>query len=128
MFLTKKHLPRRTFLRGIGVTLALPLLDSMVPAQTPLAKTAAAGSPRLGFVYIPHGAIMDQWTPKTEGSSFEFTRILKPMEPYRDRLNIISALGHKAADTTAVHSLSPTTPLSESPSRPRASTLSPASP
>src|SRR5579863_9283490 len=112
MFVTKKHLPRRTFLRGVGVTLALPLLDSMVPAQTLLKKTAAAGSPRLGFVYIPHGAIMDQWTPKTEGTDFEIPRILKPMEPFRDRLNIISALGHKAADTTAVHSLSPTTWLS----------------
>ncbi len=112
MFLTQKHIPRRTFLRGVGVTLALPLLDSMVPAQTPLARTAAAGSPRLGFVYVPHGAIMDQWTPKTEGPDFEFTRILKPLEPFRDRLNIISALGHKAADTTAVHSLSPTTWLS----------------
>ncbi|HEY4361071.1 MAG TPA: DUF1552 domain-containing protein [Bryobacteraceae bacterium] len=112
MFLAKKHIPRRTFLRGVGVTLALPLLDSMVPAQTPLAKTAAAGSPRLGFVYVPHGAIMDQWTPKTEGTGFEFTRVLKPLEPFRDRLNVISALGHKAADTTAVHSLSPTTWLS----------------
>ena len=116
MFLAKKHIPRRTFLRGtlrgVGVTLALPLLESMVPAQTPLARTAAAGSPRLGFVYVPHGAIMDQWTPKTEGPDFEFTRILKPLEPFRDRLNIISALGHKAADTTAVHSLSPTTWLS----------------
>jgi Protein of unknown function (DUF1552) len=112
MFLTQKHIPRRTFLRGVGVTLALPLLDSMVPAQTPLSSTAAAGSPRLGFVYVPHGAIMDQWTPKTEGPDFEFTRILKPLEPFRDRLNIVSALGHKAADTTAVHSLSPTTWLS----------------
>src|SRR5579871_1193228 len=112
MFITKTHLPRRTFLRGMGVALALPLLDAMLPAQTLLKKTAAAGSPRLGFVYVPHGAIMDQWTPAAEGASFEFTRILKPLEPYRDRVNVVSGLGHRAADSTAVHSLSPTTWLS----------------
>src|SRR5687768_17434751 len=112
MFITKKHLPRRTFLQGMGVTLALPLLDSMVPARTLWAQTAAKASPRLGFVYIPHGAIMDKWTPATEGAGFEFTPILKPLEPFRDRLNVVSGLGHKAADTTAVHSLSPTTWLS----------------
>jgi hypothetical protein len=112
MFVTKKHLPRRTFLRGVGVTLALPLLDSMLPAQTPLVRTAANPAPRLGFVYVPHGAIMDQWTPAKEGKDFEITRILKPLEPYRDRLNVISGLGHRAADSTAVHSLSPTTWLS----------------
>ena len=112
MFVTKKHLPRRTFLKGIGVSLALPLLDSMIPARTLLAQTAAKPLARLGFVYIPHGAIMAQWTPSTEGAGFEFTPILKPLEPFRDRLNVISGLGHRAADTTAVHSLSPTTWLS----------------
>ncbi len=112
MLITKKHLPRRTFLRGVGVTLALPLLDSMLPAQTAIRKTAAAPSPRLGFVYVPHGAIMDKWTPATEGAGFEFSPILKPLEPFRDRLNIVSGLGHRAADSTAVHSLSPTTWLS----------------
>jgi len=112
MFVTKKHVPRRTFLKGVGVSLALPLLDSMIPARTLLAQTAAKPLPRLGFVYIPHGAIMAQWTPSTEGAGFEFTPILKPLEPFRDRLNVISGLGHRAADTTAVHSLSPTTWLS----------------
>ena len=112
MFISKKHLPRRTFLRGVGVTLALPLLDSMVPAQTLLSKTAAKAPPRLGFVYIPHGAIMDKWTPATEGKGFEFTPILKPLEPYQDYVNVVSGLGHRAADSTAVHSLSPTTWLS----------------
>jgi len=112
MLITKKHLPRRTFLRGMGVTLALPLLDSMIPAQTLTRKTAAAASPRLGFVYVPHGAIMDKWTPATEGAGFEFSPILKSLEPFRDRLNIISGMGHRAADSTAVHSLSPTTWLS----------------
>jgi hypothetical protein len=112
MFVTKKHLPRRTFLKGVGVSLALPLLDSMVPARTLLAQTAARPLSRLGFVYVPHGAIMDKWTPATEGTGFEFTPILKPLEPFRDRLNVVSGLGHRAADTTAVHSLSPTTWLS----------------
>jgi Protein of unknown function (DUF1552) len=112
MFVTKKHLPRRTFLKGVGVSLALPLLDSMIPARTLLAQTAARPLPRLGFVYVPHGAIMDKWTPATEGAGFEFTPILKPLEPFRDRLNVVSGLGHRAADTTAVHSLSPTTWLS----------------
>ena len=112
MFITRKHLPRRTFLRGMGVTLALPLLDSMVPAHTLLAQTAARRMPRLGFIYVPHGAIMAQWTPATEGAGFEFTPILKPLEQFRDRVNVVSGLGHKAADTTAVHSLSPTTWLS----------------
>jgi hypothetical protein len=107
----KKHLPRRTFLKGMGVTMALPLLDAMVPALTAQTGTAKL-VPRLGFVYLPHGAIMDQWTPKQEGSGFEFTPILKPLEPYRNSINVVTGLHHKAADTTAVHSLSPTTWLS----------------
>ncbi|HEX7043659.1 MAG TPA: DUF1552 domain-containing protein [Burkholderiales bacterium] len=108
MFLTKKHLPRRTFLRGVGATLALPLLDSMVPA---FASNVKQG-PRLGFVYVPHGAIMSRFTPETVGRNFEFKDIVKPLEPFRDRLIIVSGLHHRAADTTAVHSLSPTTWLS----------------
>jgi len=112
MFITKKHLSRRTFLHAAGATLALPFLDSMVPALTAQVRTAANANPRLGFVYMPHGAIMDRWTPKTEGSGFEFTPILQSLEPFRDKLNIISGLGHQAADTTAVHSLSPATWLS----------------
>jgi hypothetical protein len=112
MFITKRSLPRRTFLRGVGASLALPLLDSMIPARTLLAQTAAKPLPRLGFVYVPHGAIMDKWTPATTGADFEFTPILKPLEPFRDYVNVVSGLGHRAADTTAVHSLSPTTWLS----------------
>ena len=68
--ITKKHLPRRTFLRGLGVTLSLPLLDSMVPAQTPLAKTPANPQIRLGLCFIPHGAVMSNWTPIGDGSDF----------------------------------------------------------
>src|SRR5436309_5378636 len=112
MFLTKKHLSRRAFLRGTGVAVGLPLLDAMIPARTLLAQTAASPAPRLSFVYLPHGAIMDQWTPKTEGTAFEFSPILESLKPFRDRLNIISGLAHAAADTSAVHSLSPTTWLS----------------
>jgi hypothetical protein len=112
MIITRKHLPRRTFLRGVSVTLALPLLDAMVPAHTVLARTPARRTPRLGFVYVPHGAIMDQWTPATTGSGFEFSPILKPLEPYREYVNVVTGLAHAAADTTAVHSLSPTTWLS----------------
>jgi hypothetical protein len=108
MFITRKHLHRRTFLRGIGATMALPLLDAMVPA---FANTAQR-RPRIGFVYVPHGAIMDRWTPDAAGKGFEFKPILKALEPYRDRLDIVSGLHHKAADSTAVHSLSPTTWLS----------------
>src|SRR6186713_3500407 len=92
MFITKKHLPRRTFLRGMGVSLALPLLDSMIPARTLLAQTAARPVARLGFVYFPHGAIMKSWTPATEGAGFEFSPILKPLEPFRNELRVLSGL------------------------------------
>jgi hypothetical protein len=95
-FITKKHLSRRTFLRGTGVTLALPLLESMVPAGTPLAQTAAAPKTRLGCIYVPHGATMDKWTPATEGTGFAFSEILQPLEPLRDRVCVISNLAHGA--------------------------------
>jgi hypothetical protein len=97
MFITKKHLPRRTFLHGMGASLALPLLDSMIPAQTAIKATAARPVSRLACIYIPHGATMDKWTPATEGTGFAFSEILKPLEPFRDRLNIISGLAHPAA-------------------------------
>lgn len=95
MFITKKHLSRRTMLRGLGTTLALPLLDAMIPAATALAQTAAAPKPRLGCIYIPHGATMDLWTPKTLGRDFEMSPILKPLEAYRDYLTVISNLAHR---------------------------------
>jgi hypothetical protein len=84
----------------------------MVPARTLLAQTAARPLPRLGFVYVPHGAIMNQWTPDKVGAGFDFKSILKPLEEHRQYLNVVTGLGHRAADTTAVHSLSPTTWLS----------------
>ena len=92
MFIHKTALPRRRILRGLGAALALPLLDAMVPALTPTVKTAAAPRKRLGCVYIPHGAIMDRWTPADAGSNFELTPILKPLEPFRDSLNIVTNL------------------------------------
>jgi hypothetical protein len=93
-FITKKHLSRRTFLQGAGVSLALPLLDSMVPAGTVLAQTAAAPKTRLGCIYIPHGATMDKWTPAGTGSSFQFSEILQPLEAFRDRVVVVSDLAH----------------------------------
>src|SRR5437870_4025729 len=100
MFITKRHLSRRTFLRGAGVTVALPLLESMVPAQTPLNRTAASPKSRLGCIYIPHGATMDHWTPATEGANFEVSEILKPLEPFRDRVCVVTGLAHPQAGPT----------------------------
>ena len=108
MFITQKHLPRRTVLRGLGASIALPLLDAMVPAFA----QSGASTQRLGFVYVPHGAIMDHWTPDEDGRGFTFKTTLEPLAPYRERLNVVSGLHHRAADSTAVHSLSPTTWLS----------------
>jgi uncharacterized protein DUF1552 len=97
MFITKLSLPRRTFLRGVGAALGLPLLESMMPALTALAKTAP--KPRLGFVYIPHGVIMDEWTPKSAGAGFEFTPILKPLEPFRQAMTVVSNLAAPSQNT-----------------------------
>ena len=84
MNVRKIQLPRRTFLRGMGATVALPLLDAMVPSFTALAKTAANPQRRFGAVYIPHGAIMERYTPKQAGAGFDFTPILKPLEPFKE--------------------------------------------
>jgi hypothetical protein len=92
MYISKRTIPRRLMLRGMGAALALPLLDAMVPALTPTVRTAAAARKRLGCVYIPHGAIMDRWTPAATGSGFEFTPILKPLEPFRDSITVVTNL------------------------------------
>ena len=94
MFITKKHLSRRTFLHGMGASIALPLLDSMVPAQTPVRNTAATPKTRFAAIYVPHGATMDKWTPATEGTGFTFTEILKPLESHRNHVNVVSGLAH----------------------------------
>ena len=118
MFITKKHLSRRTVLRGLGVSVALPLLDSMIPAQTPLAKTAANPAPYLGFMYFPLGAVMQYWTPGKEGKDFDFPNIVKPLEPFRKYVTIVSGLGNRAAESSAVHAITPGTWLSGVPPRP----------
>jgi hypothetical protein len=96
-YVTKKHLSRRTVLRGAGAAIALPFLESMIPAGMRTAR--AAGTPRARFasVYIPHGCVMSRWVPSTTGENFEFQPILKPLEPYRDRLNVVSGLKLPAA-------------------------------
>lgn len=103
MYLTKKHLPRRLLLKGAGASIALPLLDAMVPAQTALAQTAAAALPRVGFVYFPHGALRDEWEPPQIGRDFEFPFILEPLESLRDYVTVVSGLRNKAADGPIPH-------------------------
>ena len=98
MFITKKHLPRRTVLRGMGTAIALPLLDAMLPAQTPLSKTAAFPRSRLACIEMVHGAAgstvegsnKHYWSPEKTGSDFEFTQTLKPLEPFREHITIVS--------------------------------------
>jgi hypothetical protein len=92
MFITKMSLPRRTFLRGMGVSLALPLLEAMVPALTARAKTAAYPQRRFGVVFVPLGERPGFWTPKTVGEIFDITPILQPLEPFRHSLTIVSEL------------------------------------
>ncbi|MEO8256127.1 MAG: DUF1552 domain-containing protein [Acidobacteriota bacterium] len=105
MFLSRKHLSRRTVLKGAGATIALPLLDAMIPARTALAQTAAAASPRLGFVYFPHGALQDEWTPTRTGRDFEFPFILKPLEPLRDHVTVVSGLRNKGGESSSPHGI-----------------------
>ena len=105
MFVFKKHLSRRTVLKGAGATIALPLLDAMVPAGTALAQTAAAPSPRLGFVYFRHGALQDQWTPTRTGRDFDFPFILQPLEPYRDYVTVVSGLRNKGGESASPHGI-----------------------
>src|ERR1700757_1452220 len=98
MFITRKHLSRRTVLRGMGVSLALPLLDSMVPAQTPLSKTAASVRPRLVCIEMVHGSAgstvdgsnKHYWSPEKEGRDFEWTQTLEPLKDFRDYITIVS--------------------------------------
>jgi hypothetical protein len=92
MFITKKAIPRRVVLRGLGASLALPLLDSMVPAFAATRNSAAAPVRRLGIHYVPNGMAMKSWTPDTDGAGFELTRILQPMAPFHDRMTVVSGL------------------------------------
>ena len=112
MFLSRKYLPRRTVLRGLGASVALPLLDAMIPAATALAQTAAAPRPRMGFIYFPHGAVMDRWTPTAAGPDFELPQILAPFAPFRDAMTVVSNLRNEAAEGYGVHTVNPGTWLS----------------
>jgi len=120
MFLTRKHLSRRTVLTGMGGSVGLPLLDAMIPAGTALAKTDAAPKLRTGFFYIPHGAIMwntkhgkamDRWTPSGADADFKLSPILEPLEKYKHAVTSISNLENKAS-VASVHKYNPATWLS----------------
>jgi hypothetical protein len=111
MVITKTHLDRRTFLRGMGATVALPLLDAMIPAATALAATAARGVPRLAFVYFPHGAVMDAWTPAADRPITALPPILEPLARFAGRLTVISGLENRNA-YGPVHAITPGTWLS----------------
>ena len=120
MFLTRKHIARRTVLKAAGVKLALPLLDAMVPAGTALAQTAAVPKLRTAFFYIPHGAIMyntshgpamDKWTPGGSGADFKLSPILASLEPYKKYITSFGNL-ENAATAGSVHTFNPATWLS----------------
>ena len=120
MFITRKHLSRRTLLRSGGATIGLPLLSAMIPAATALAQTAAAPKPRMGFFYLPHGAIMNNtrygqevngWTPEVVGRDFDLKTILEPLAPFRDYMTVVSGCENAHA-YGPVHAITPSTWLS----------------
>src|SRR5829696_9017605 len=95
MFITKRHMPRRTFLRGMGATIALPLLDAMVPAMA----AAPQAQSRYSFLHVPHGAAPGYWRPTGAGSgkNWQLSRILQPVAPFKDRITVISGTDHRMA-------------------------------
>jgi len=101
MFITKKHLSRRHVLRGMGASIALPLLDAMIPA----ASAQAAPKLRLGFVYVPHGAVQDGWVPATTGENFEMSKILTPLKDFRAYTTVVSGLRNKPAESPDPHGI-----------------------
>jgi hypothetical protein len=116
MIITRNALPRRTVLRGIGATLALPLLDGMVPALTAFAKTAAKPTNRLSVVYLPNGIRMEHWTPAAEGAAFDFKPILQPLAPFRDQLLLLTGLSSGGGpQVSGVHARASTKFLSDMP-------------
>jgi len=121
MFITKRHLSRRTLLKAGGAAIGLPLLDAMIPAASALAATAAAPKVRMGFFYLPHGAIMNntshgeamnRWTPSTAGKDFDLKPILEPFAPVKKYLTVVSGLGNRPGESSAVHAIVPATWLS----------------
>ena len=104
MFIFKKHLPRRSVLKGAGAAVALPLLEAMAPAATAWADTPAGkAAKRFAFIGFPHGAIMDRWSPKETGTNYTMSPILQPLEPFRQHLTIVSGLRNKPAETPEPH-------------------------
>jgi hypothetical protein len=106
MVIAKKSLPRRTFLRGMGAAVALPFLESMAPAMTPVAQSQAKPPLRFGGVYLPNGCVMDNWTPKTTDGSLEITRILKPLEAFRDQMTVVGNLSRAGGKNSTDHAVS----------------------
>jgi len=104
-FLTRKHISRREVLKGAGATIALPLLDAMIPARTALAQTAAEAGPRLGFVYFPHGALQEEWQPTKVGRDFDFPFIIKPLEPMREYVTVVTGLRNKGGESASPHGI-----------------------
>ena len=104
MIITKRSLPRRTFLRGVGATLSLPLLDAMVPALSALSQTPAQPRMRMGFLYVPNGIQMENFRPAGDGAGFEMTPILRPLEPYRDQTVVLGGLANALANPLDVGS------------------------
>ncbi len=116
MIITQKAIPRRTVLRGLGASLALPLLDGMVPAFAAMRNTAANPTRRLAVVYVPNGMMMEHWTPAAEGDAFDFPTILKPLEPYRRQIQVLSGLHGVASE--GPHARASTRFLTGVPSKP----------
>ena len=99
MWITKKHISRRTLLRGAGAAVALPFLESMVPAATPIAQTAASPAPRLVGLFVCHGMAAGYWVPDKIGSGFDFKPILRPLEPFRKDVTVFSGLHARSAES-----------------------------
>ena len=116
MIITQKAIPRRTVLRGLGASLALPLLDGMVPAFAAMRNTAANPTRRLAVVYVPNGMMMEHWTPAAEGDAFDFPMILKPLEPYRRHVQVLS--GMRGVESPGPHARASTRFLTGMPSKP----------
>jgi hypothetical protein len=113
MYLSQKHLSRRTVLKGVGAFIALPILDAMNPAATAWAKTAAGSAPkRFAFVGFPHGAIMDRWSPQGTGTEYQMSTILEPLAPFREHLTIVSGMRNKPGETPEPHAYIESTWLS----------------
>lgn len=106
MVVFRKSLPRRTFLRGMGAAVALPFLESMAPAMTPIAQSSAKSPLRFGGVYLPNGCVMDNWTPQTTDGTLEFRPVLKPLEPFRDQMTVIGNLTRAGGKYSTDHAVS----------------------